>query len=100
MSTYLHVTVILKPEHVEAFPKHMAEAIPHFERIGWRLMVAGGSVTGRLRTVTHIWKIPSADSVLTLVKELGGIEAIQKMVSCIQDEWMEILSSMPYLREE
>src|SRR5215510_1894791 len=88
---FLHVTLIIKPDRMEAFTRHVTDLVPHFERIGWRLVAACGGVTGRQRTVIHIWRIPGADSVLALERELGALDSFQGLNACIEDEWMEIM---------
>ncbi|WP_394830092.1 hypothetical protein LVJ94_26650 [Pendulispora rubella] len=95
-SVYLHVTVLLKADGLETFVQHMAELLPHFERVGWRLVTACGNVTGRQRTIVHVWRIPSADAVLRLERELGALQSFQAINACIEDEWMEIMTALPY----
>lgn len=64
-TAYLHVTIQLVRGKSEIFSTAMSEMAPALEEYGWHLVVALTPLVGRLGAVYHVWRVPSADGVVS-----------------------------------
>ena len=71
-AVYLHVKIQLVRGKYTLFAKTMAEMAPVLEENGWRLIGAFTPAIGRLGAVYHVWRVPSADSVLDALTVVRG----------------------------
>src|SRR3954447_24451584 len=64
-AVYLHVKIQLVRGKHRIFMTAMGEMLPALESYGWRLIGGFTPVIGRLGAVYHVWRVPSADGVLS-----------------------------------
>lgn len=62
---FLHVTIQLVRGKSEIFAAAMGEMTLALEDYGWHLVVALTPLVGRLGAVYHVWRVPSADGVVS-----------------------------------
>lgn len=99
-AVYLHVTIQLVRGKHRVFASAMAEMAPVLESQGWRLVGAFTSAIGRLGAVYHVWRVPSADSVLTALAAVrahpGAARWHDAFAESVADEAIELVRPMPY----
>ena len=63
MSVYLFATIELKSGAMAKFAPVMAEIVSIVETVGWKLVSAFTSKTGKVGTVIDLWELPGLDSL-------------------------------------
>jgi hypothetical protein len=97
---YLHVTIQLVRGKHHVFQTAMAEMAPVLESNGWRLIGGFTPTIGRLGAVYHVWRVPSADGV---VSALGAVRTHPKatqwhdaFAESVEDEALELVRPTSY----
>jgi hypothetical protein len=100
--TYLHVKIQLVRGKHSVFMAAMAEMAPVLEEQGWHLVGAFSPTIGRLGAVYHVWRVPSADGV---VSALSAVRAHPRarhwhdaFAESIEDEALELVHPTSYSR--
>lgn len=97
LSYYLLDTIDVKPDQMQRFIEIMYQLINGaFREQGWKLVSATYAVTGRPTTVTHLWSIPSANSVLETMLKLADNATYVALMACVDSEEQQILTPMIY----
>ena len=101
-AVYLHVTIQLVRGKHRVFSAAMGEMAPVLESHGWRLIGGFTPGIGRLGAVYHVWRVPSADGV---VSALSAVRAHPRarhwhdaFAESIADESLQVVRPMPYSR--
>lgn len=101
-TSYLHVTIQLVRGKYQLFYDTMAEMIPVLEENGWHLVGGFSPSIGRLGAVYHVWRVPSADGVLTALQKVRGHADARRWHSAfaesIADEALQLVHPTPYSR--
>ena len=99
-AVYLHVTIQLVRGKHRVFASAMAEMAAVLEGQGWRLVGGFTPAIGRLGAVYHLWRVPSADGVLTALAAVrahpGAARWHDAFAESIADENVELVRPMPY----
>ena len=100
--SYLHVTIQLVRGKTKVFVTAMAEMQAVLEENGWHLVCALTPTVGRLNAVYHVWRVPSAEGV---VSALGAVRSHpdagkwhEAFAESVLDEVVEFSRPMPYSR--
>ena len=100
--TYLHVTIQLVRGKYKVFFAAMAEMIPALEQNGWHLVCGLTPSVGRLGAVYHVWRVPSADGVLSALAAVRAHPDARRwhdaFAESVLDEVVELVGPTPYSR--
>ena len=100
---YLHVTIQLVRGKHRMFHAAMAEMAPVLEGQGWYLVCGLTPTIGRLGAVYHVWRVPSADGVLSALDVVRGHPDARRwhdaFAESIADEALELVQPTPYSRQ-
>ncbi len=101
-AVYLHVTLQLVRGKYKLFASTMAEMAPVLEENGWRLVGAFTPGIGRLGAVFHIWRVPSANSVLDALDNVRSHPDARRwhdaFAESIADEALQLVQPTTYSR--
>ena len=101
-AVYLHVKIQLVRGKYTLFAKAMAEMAPVLEENGWHLVVALSPAIGRLGAVYHVWRVPSANGVLSALDVVRGHPDARRwhdaFAESVQDEALELVRPTTYSR--
>lgn len=101
-SAYLHVTIQLVRGKSQVFYDAMAEMKPVLEEAGWHLVVALTPTIGRLNAVWHVWRVPSADGVVSALGVVRNHPDAAKwhaaFAESVEDEVVQFSRTTPYSR--
>lgn len=99
-AAYLHVTIQLVRGKQQVFTAAMTAMKPALEECGWHLVCALTPSIGRLGAVYHVWRVPSADGVVSALERvrahpdaLGWAEAFAESIA---DETLELVHPTRY----
>lgn len=99
---YLHVTIQLVRGKSRLFFDTMAAMVPVLEENGWHLVGGFTPSIGRLNAVFHVWRVPSADGVLSaldVVRSHPDARAWHDaFAESIADEALQLVHPTPYSR--
>ena len=100
--TYIHVTIQLVRGKHRVFYAAMSEMAPVLEEYGWHLVGGFTPTIGRLGAVFHIWRVPSADGVLTALERVRSHPDARRwhdaFAESIADEALQLVHPTPYSR--
>ena len=100
--SYLHVTIQLVRGKTKVFATNMAEMQAVLEENGWHLVCAVTPTVGRLNAVYHVWRVPSAEGVVSALDAVRAHPDAGKwheaFAESVQDEVVEFSRPMPYSR--
>jgi hypothetical protein len=100
--TYLHVTIQLVRGKSTVFYAAMGEMTPVLEENGWHQVGAFTSTIGRLGAVYHVWRVPSADGVISALEKVRAHPDAQgwhdAFAESVADEVVELVRPTPYSR--
>jgi NIPSNAP len=100
---YLHVTIQLVRGKHRTFFTAMGEMAPVLEANGWRLVGAFTPAIGRLGAVYHLWRVPSADGVLSALDAVRAHPEARRwhdaFADSIEDETLQLVRTTPYSRQ-
>jgi len=74
----------------------MIDLMPVFEGFGWELISADYNLTGRPTRITHTWRLPDANSLERVMKQLPDNSTYLRLQQLVEHEEQELLSTMPY----
>ena len=101
-AVYLHVTIQLVRGKHRVFTGAMAEMAPVLESHGWRLIGGFTPGIGRLGAVYHLWRVPSADGVLSALEVVRAHPDAARwhaaFAESVADEALQLVRPMPYSR--
>jgi len=101
-ATYLHVKIQLVRGRTRVFYDAMAEMAPVLEEYGWRLVGAFTPVIGRFNAVYHVWSVPSADGVVSVLDRIRSHPDAQRwhaaFAESVLDEATEVVRPTSYSR--
>ena len=101
-AVYLHVTIQLVRGKHRVFTAAMAELAAALDSQGWRLVGGFTPAVGRLGAVYHLWRVPSADGVLTALDAVRAHPDAARwhdaFAESVADEAVELVRPMPYSR--
>ena len=101
-AVYLHVTIQLVRGKHRVFAAAMAEMAPVLESNGWRLIGGFTPGIGRLGAVYHLWRVPSADGVLSALEGVRAHPDAARwhaaFAESVADESLQLVRPMPYSR--
>src|SRR5215467_4988428 len=101
-AVYLHVTLQLVRGKHRVFAAAMADMIPALEGQGWRLVGGFTPAIGRLGAVYHLWRVPSADGVLTALAAVrahpDAVRWHDAFAESVADEALQVVRPMSYSR--
>jgi hypothetical protein len=101
-AVYLHVKIQLVRGKHTLFMNTMAEMAPVLEDNGWHLVGGFTSVIGRLGAVYHVWRVPSADGVLSALEVVRSHPDARRWhdayAESIEDEALELVRPTSYSR--
>ncbi len=99
-ATYLHVTIQLVRGKNAVFVDAMTEMVPALEEFGWRLVVAVTPLVGRLNSVFHVWRVPSADGVVSALARVRSHPDAKRWhaayAESILDETVQLVVPLAY----
>jgi hypothetical protein len=99
---YLHVKIQLVRGKHAIFMTAMGEMAPVLETYGWHLVGAFTPVVGRLGAVYHVWRVPSADGVLSALDRVRAHPDARRwhdaFAESIEDEALELVRPTSYSR--
>ena len=99
---YLHVKIQLVRGKHKVFTTAMAEMAPVLESYGWHLIGAFTPAIGRLGAVYHVWRVPSADGVLSALDRVrahpDALRWHDAFAEAIEDEALELVRPTSYSR--
>ena len=99
-AVYLHVTIQLVRGKHRVFTAAMGEMAAVLESNGWRLVGGFTPAIGRLGAVYHLWRVPSADGVLTALAAVRAHTDAARwhdaFAESVADEDVELVRPMPY----
>jgi NIPSNAP len=99
---YLHVKIQLVRGKTKIFTAAMSEMAPVLESYGWQLIGAFTPVIGRLNAVYHVWRVPSADGVLSALDRVrahpDALRWHDAFAESIADEALELVRPTSYSR--
>jgi hypothetical protein len=99
---YLHVTIQLVRGRHTTFFTAMAEMAPVLEENGWRLVGAFTPTIGRLGAVYHVWRVPSADGVISALNAVRTHRDAKRwhdaFAESVEDEALQLVRPTPYSR--
>lgn len=97
---YLHVTIQLVRGKHKMFFTAMSEMKPALEAEGWQLVCGLTPTIGRLGAVYHVWRVPSADGVISALHAVRGHPDARRwhdaFAESIADEALELTTPTPY----
>lgn len=89
--------ITVKKGCLEQFAAHAEEFLGAMQRErGWRLIAAAVNITGRLNVVTHIWQIPSPDSLPETMRWLADAPKYAAIQEHIEKEEQELMLALAY----
>ncbi len=101
-SAYLHVTIQLVRGKSEVFVAAMSEMAPVLEDYGWHLVVALTPLVGRLGAVYHVWRVSSADGVVSAMDRVRSHADAKRwhaaFAESILDEVVQLVRPTAYSR--
>jgi hypothetical protein len=101
-AVYLHVKIQLVRGKSTLFMNTMAEMAPVLEENGWHLVGGFTSVIGRLGAVYHVWRVPSANGVLSALDVVRSHPDARRWhdayAESIVDEALELVRPTSYSR--
>ena len=101
-ATYLHVKIQLVRGQHRVFMAAMAEMAPVLEEQGWHLIGAFTPSVGRLGAVYHVWRVPSADGVVSALHAVRAHPDAKKwhdaFARSVVDEALELVHPTSYSR--
>ena len=101
-AVYLHVKIQLVRGKYTLFADTMAEMAPVLEENGWHLVGAFTPAVGRLGAVYHVWRVPSANGVLSALDAVRGHANARRwhdaFAESIADEALELVRPTSYSR--
>ena len=101
-SAYLHVTIQLVRGKHRTFYAAMSEMAPVLEEHGWHLVAGLTPTIGRLGAVFHVWRVPSADGVLSALERVRAHPDARRwhdaFAESIADEALQLVHPTPYSR--
>ena len=99
---YLHVKIQLMRGKHKVFEAAMGEMAPVLEDYGWSLIGAFTPAIGRLGAVYHVWRVPSADSVLSALDRVRAHPDARRwhdaFAESVLDEALELVRPTSYSR--
>lgn len=99
---YLHVKIQLVRGKHKIFMAAMGEMAPVLESYGWHLVAAFTPTIGRLGAVYHVWRVPSADGVLSALDRVrshpDALRWHDAYAESIEDEALELVRPTSYSR--
>jgi hypothetical protein len=99
---YLHVKIQLVRGKHKIFMAAMSEMAPVLEGHGWHLVGAFTPAIGRLGAVYHVWRVPSADGVLSALDRVRAHPDAMRWhdayAESIEDEALELVRPTSYSR--
>jgi hypothetical protein len=99
---YLHVKIQLVRGKHKIFMAAMSEMAPVLESHGWHLVGAFTPAIGRLGAVYHVWRVPSADGVLSALDRVRAHPDAMRWhdayAESIEDEALELVRPTSYSR--
>jgi hypothetical protein len=99
-AVYLHVKIQLVRGKHRIFMTAMGEMLPALESYGWRLIGGFTPVIGRLGAVYHVWRVPSADGVLSALDRVRAHPSARRwhdaFAESIEDEALELVRPTSY----
>jgi hypothetical protein len=100
--TYLHVTIQLVRGKHRVFQAAMGEMTPVLEQSGWHQICALTPAIGRLGAVYHVWRVPSADGVLSALDKVRSHPDAGRwhdaFAESVADEVVELVRPTSYSR--
>jgi hypothetical protein len=100
--TYLHVTIQLVRGKQKVFETAMGEMTPVLEQGGWQQVCALTPTIGRLGAVYHVWRVPSADGVLSALDVVRAHPDAHRwhaaFAESVADEVVELVRPTSYSR--
>lgn len=100
--TYLHVEIQLVRGKHKVFMAAMSEMAPVLEEYGWHLVGAFTPAIGRLGAVYHVWRVPSADGVLSALDRVRAHPDARRwhdaFAESVEDEALELVRPTSYSR--
>lgn len=101
-AAYLHVKIQLVRGKHKIFMTVMGEMAPVLEEKGWRLVGAFTPTIGRLGAVYHVWRVPSADGVVSALEAVRGHPDAKRwhdaFAESVVDEALELVRPTSYSR--
>ena len=101
-AAYLHVTIQLVRGRSEVFSAAMGEMAVALEDYGWHLVVALTPLVGRLGAVYHVWRVPSADGVVSAMDRVRAHPDARRwhaaFAESIADEVVQLVRPTAYSR--
>ena len=89
--------ITIKKGCLEQFAADAQEFLGAMQRErGWRLIAAGVDITGRLNVVTHIWEIPSPDSLPETMRWCADAPKYAEIQEHIEHEEQELMLALAY----
>lgn len=102
-SAYLHVTIQLVRGKSEVWVAAMSEMASVLEEYGWHLVVALTPQVGRLGAVYHVWRVPSADGVVSALDRVRAHPAAPRwhaaFAESVADEVLQLVRPTTYSRK-
>lgn len=102
-SAYLHVTIQLVRGKSEVFVAAMSEMAAVLEEYEWHLVVALTPFVGRLGAVYHVWRVPSADGVVSAMDRVRSHPDAPRwhaaFAESILDEALQLVRPTAYSRK-
>lgn len=101
-ASYLHVKIQLVRGKHRVFTTAMAEMAPVLEEYGWHLVVGLTPTIGRLGAVYHVWRVPSADGVVSALERVRAHPDARRwhdaFAESVADEALELVTPTSYSR--